>query len=114
MGDPHVTTLLPRLEGFFASGPLATAVAQFMRRKIDEEAVFAPGIDPAEEQPHAYFEAHQQYCALVEEELATFLQQAGIPEEEGVRLCVQHGLLAGTEYEEFLELVTQFLSLRTQ
>lgn len=32
-------------------GPLATAVAQFMRRKIDEEAVFAPGIDPAEEQP---------------------------------------------------------------
>lgn len=33
---------------------------------------------------------------------------------QGVRLCVQHGLLAGTEYEEFLELVTQFLSLRTQ
>ena len=110
--DEHVAVLLPKLEGFFSSPKLTESVADFMQRKIVEEGVFADGIDVTAEQPHTYHQAYQEYCALLEDLLSAFLTAENIPENEAAILCNRFQLVAGTEYEEFLELVESFANLR--
>eukprot|EP01007_Sphenomonas_quadrangularis_P001879 NODE_3000_length_509_cov_33.878261_g2597_i0.p1 GENE.NODE_3000_length_509_cov_33.878261_g2597_i0~~NODE_3000_length_509_cov_33.878261_g2597_i0.p1 ORF type:complete len:131 (+),score=6.95 NODE_3000_length_509_cov_33.878261_g2597_i0:31-423(+) len=110
--------LLERLETFFSSPGLTTAVGEFMR---DHIAVFSV-IDPELEQPLEYHNIYQKYLSLMEQQLSSFLTTEGLVQEDlvkaitalrdsdaGQSLCIDY-LMACSDYLEFLRLVSDFQS----
>mmetsp|Transcript_21920 Transcript_21920/g.54269 ORF Transcript_21920/g.54269 Transcript_21920/m.54269 type:complete len:182 (-) Transcript_21920:14-559(-) len=118
--DVPVEPVLERLEDFFSSPELTSAISDFMTEHSGRVEFRAPG----DEQPMGNYDVFRQYSEVVENLLEDFLRreniEMGVVAEACKRVqgseaahavtCVDY-LVAATEYNNFMLLAYDFASL---
>ncbi len=111
-GKPDV---LDQLEDFFADPMLTGAIASFAGDHCHEIVPLAEG----ESYPLRYHDLYLMYTTMLEEKLASFLEEHGVTLEQleqaarqgsGAHTCIDY-LLASTEFTAFLQLMHDFNSM---
>ena len=118
--DAPVEPILTRLEEFFSSPELTSAIAEFMTEN-SRELEFR---DPNDEQPLQNHDIFRRYSEVVENQLEDFLRRENIDIGEVAEACkrVQGSdaancvtcidyLVAATEYNSFMLLAYDFASM---
>ena len=120
--DDRGGQLLQKVELFFSSPEFSGEIGDFMRAHVD---VFTQGFDLSAEQPLEYWQVFERYRDMIEAKVGAILKAERMMPEDlynacerarsvdgaGTCMCLDY-LLACAEYENFIRLVADFVSMQ--